>query len=229
MPNKEVCEPILDKVDNITSNLYVYDLLRPIPDGALGQSRNPDFRVGKTVVGGVEKTYKRGYTMAEYTPWVKKNPLANKDLVDNHVLGAFVSDYANDPVLRKILHIPDYVQAWSMCSDVIDYNLQNEASQWIYNLLKGTDIRMLFFSGDSDAAVATEGSRLWIEELGWKVKTKWQHWKTGNQVSGFWEQYEGGLDFATIRGVGHMAPQWARPQAQQMFTNWIHGKPLGPK
>lgn len=61
--------------------------------------------------------------MAEYTPWVKKSPLANQNVVNNHVLGAYVSDYANDANLRKWLHIPDYVQAWSMCSDVIDYNL----------------------------------------------------------------------------------------------------------
>lgn len=124
--------------------------------------------------------------------------------------GDFLSDYLNNPKNRELLNIPSDVPAWNMCSDTIDYNLQNEASQWIYSILKNQGIRMLFFSGDSDGAVPTEGTRLWIEELGWKVAKKWRHWKTGNQVSGFIEQYEGGLDFVTIRGVGHMAPQWAR-------------------
>jgi len=148
-------------------------------------SANPEFRKGKAIVGGVEKHYKRGYTMSEYTPWLK-HPFSN---THEHVLGDFLTDYVNDPKQRELINIPTWVPAWNMCSDTIDYNLQNEASQWIYKVLKNQGIRMLFFSGDSDAAVATEGSRLWIEQLGWAVDKKWNHWKTGNQVSGFIQTY----------------------------------------
>jgi hypothetical protein len=29
------------------------------------------------------------------------------------------------------------------------------------------------------------------------------------------------MDFATVHGVGHMAPQWAREPVTTMITNWI--------
>jgi len=31
------------------------------------------------------------------------------------------------------------------------------------------------------------------------------------------------MDFATVHGVGHMAPQWAREPVTTMITNWIQG------
>ena len=50
-----------------------------------------------------------------------------------------------------------------MCSDTLDYNLQDEASLWIYNVLNGhPDIRMMFYSGDTDGAIPTYGSKMWI-------------------------------------------------------------------
>lgn len=30
------------------------------------------------------------------------------------------------------------------------------------------------------------------------------------------------LDFVTIKGVGHMAPQWARKPMADLITEWIH-------
>jgi hypothetical protein len=30
------------------------------------------------------------------------------------------------------------------------------------------------------------------------------------------------MDFATVRGVGHMAPQWKRAPMQYLVTHWIH-------
>jgi serine carboxypeptidase-like clade 2 len=64
---------------------------------------------------------------------------------------------------------------------------------------------MLFYSGDTDGAVTTYGSKQWIKDLDWAVTTPWRPWKTNEQVSGYVENFDG-LDFVTIKGVGHMAP-----------------------
>lgn len=50
-------------------------------------------RIGKSVIDGVEKTYKRGFTHREYTPWLKKT-LGPKP-VREQVFGGVVSDYFN--------------------------------------------------------------------------------------------------------------------------------------
>jgi hypothetical protein len=52
------------------------------------------------MVDGEKKTYKRGMTQAEYTPWMKKQ------VASKHLLGNGVSDYVNRADVRKALNIP---------------------------------------------------------------------------------------------------------------------------
>lgn len=35
--------------------------------------------------------------------------------------------------------------------------------------MKANDIRMVFYSGDTDGAVPTYGSKRWIEQLDWPI------------------------------------------------------------
>jgi len=60
-------------------------------------------RIGTTVVNGTERTYKRGKTKLEYTPWAPKTESNMK------VEGDFLSDYLNSPKVRKAMNIPDFV------------------------------------------------------------------------------------------------------------------------
>jgi serine carboxypeptidase-like clade 2 len=59
------------------------------------------------------------------------------------------------------------------------------------------------------------------------MKSAWRPWYTngtnGSQVSGYVEEYDG-LTFATVKGVGHMAPQWARQAVQEMITAFMAGE-----
>lgn len=80
---------------------------------------------------------------------------------------------------------------------------------------------MMFYSGDTDGVLPTYGSKQWIEELNWPKTSKYTMWKTNDQVSGFYQKYDG-LDFVTVKGVGHMAPQWARQPMQEIVNKWIH-------
>jgi len=85
----------------------------------------------------------------------------------------------------------------------------------------------MFYSGDTDGAVPTYGSKRWIKELNFKRIAKWAPWTTDGQVSGFIERYEG-FDFITVKGVGHMAPQQNRKAVTSMITAHMHGDPIGP-
>lgn len=60
------------------------------------------------MINGEAKPYKRGYTVSEYTPWVKH-------LVDPEhevILGDYLSTYMNRPETRAAFNIPSTVQAW---------------------------------------------------------------------------------------------------------------------
>ena len=82
---------------------------------------------------------------------------------------------------------------------------------------------MLIYSGDTDGCVPLYGSRMWVESLNWDVTSEWRPWMTNGQVSGYVEQRDG-MDFVTIHGVGHMAPQWKREDTTNMIMAWIHGE-----
>ena len=110
--------------------------------------------------------------MSEYTPWAKHI----KPNLAHPLLGNYVSTYANREDVRKAMNIPASVQAWEQCSD-IDYHLQDEGSYWIYKVLQNK-IRILKYSGDTDGAVPTYGTRRWLEMLNWKVTAPWRPWVT---------------------------------------------------
>lgn len=81
---------------------------------------------------------------------------------------------------------------------------------------------MLFYSGETDGAVPTYGTKQWLKELNWPITTPWTIWKDdAGQVNGWVTMYADLLNFTIIRGVGHMAPQWARQPALDMVNAFI--------
>lgn len=120
----------MKNITNMTSDLNWYDLYRhKYPDG-LGLKADSEERIGLAYINGQEQKFKRGYTFAEYTPWLKNHPASFSDTV----FGAAVTDYLNKTETREALHIPDTVQAYEQCSGLSqkNYHYLNEASMWIY-------------------------------------------------------------------------------------------------
>jgi len=171
-------------------------------------------RYEEVEVGGEIKRYKKGYTIDEYTPWMKKIGLKSP------ILGNFASTYINRADVRKAMHIGDQAPAWEMCKDQSNYHSQEEASKWIYEVMRNR-YKILFFSGDTDGALPTYGTRRWIESLNWPVLEKWRPWTINGQVAGYVEKYDG-IDFSTVHGVGHMSPQWKREEVTTMVMAWLH-------
>jgi len=165
------CDAIWKKIQALTSSVNWYDLYRPADTNPLGNSDAA--RMGKVVINGEERTYKKGYTFAEYTPWLK-----NVD--QGPVMGSFLSDYVNSAELRTALNIPDTLnKTWTMCwNSNFTYAITPEASVWIYPILKANGIRMMFYSGDTDGALPTYGTKRWISRLNWDIKAAWRPWLT---------------------------------------------------
>lgn len=211
----KVCQDAMDLFNKNTQRINWYDIYRNVYDGAL--ESNP---VGETKIDGETRYYKRGYKMTDYAPWMKELYGDNSP-----ILGDGVSDYFNREDVRKALHIPSSIQTWTGCatSQDFEYNLQKEGSVFIYPLLKANGIKILKFSGDTDGAVPTYGSERWIRDLGWDTVKDWHPWLIDNQVAGYNKFYDG-LNFTTIHGVGHMAPQWKRKEVTQLVTGFIHGE-----
>jgi len=131
-----------------------------------------------------------------------------------------VSEYFNRADVYKALNIfyeEENYQTWDLCTDRISYTKNPQGSIQYYDEIKDIGkYRILHMSGNTDAVVPTEGTRQWIYELGakgWEIKNDWEPYyiADGKAVGGFVEVRDG-LTFATVHGVGHMAPQW-KPEA----------------
>jgi len=211
------CDALWAKMNKLTSNLNWYDLYRPVyPSSLLAANEEiQQNRQGQAIVNGEVKTFRRGYTMSEYTPWAKHLKASDSEVI----LGDYFTSYMNREDVREAFHIPAEMPGWEQCSSTLQYHESHEASYWIYGVLKN-HYRLLFYSGDTDGAVTTYGSKRWIKDLNWSVEEAWRPWFTHEQVTGFVERYDG-LDFVTVKGVGHMAPQWAREPVTNMISAWV--------
>ncbi len=182
---------------------------------------------------GQPKEYKAHMSAFDYTPWAfVGGNLANarrmKEVLkdDNSTTCSYdagMAHFMNDEVVRKAMNIPTEAPAWNSCNDEIYMNYKNAAngSWWIYPELKQAGLKILFFSGDTDGAVATLGTLNWIRDLNWATVQDWSPWKVDGEVAGY-KWVLDGMTFTTIRGVGHMAPQWARKQVFTMFHLFLN-------
>lgn len=158
--------------------------------------------------------------MKDYAPWHPRLKNDERVLVDVD----FLTKYLGNATVREALHIPAGTHEWSACTERITYTELPEASEWIYRVLKKAGgIKMLHYSGDTDGVLPTFGTKSWIEKsLNWKKLSNFTMWKVDEQVKGMYRQYDG-LDFVTIKGVGHMAPQWSPAAAHHMITGYMAG------
>ena len=119
--------------------------------------------------------------------------------------------------------------SWGMCSDTVGqhYNIGKKGSYYIYPTLLENKIRILIYSGDTDGAVPVNGTQKWISNLGLEVIKPWRSWKCndGDMVSGYVTEYKG-LTFVTVKGTGHMVPQWKPEEAYYMLSRFLEGSEL---
>jgi hypothetical protein len=176
--NTTICKTSWDQINQYWQGLNWYDLFRKVYPQTAQTSAIDDVGREKTVIiDGQEKTYKSGFTFQEYTSWLNHMPMY---AAQQPVLGTFLSDYINREDVRRALNIPSYVQGWNMCDGFVseNYHLQLEGSLWIYKIFLQYNYKMLHFSGDTDGAVPTYGTRKWIETLNLDVLQKWRSWNT---------------------------------------------------
>ena len=151
------CKRLGLKLNKLTEDLNWYDLYRQNYDLS---PLNGEERFGTTVIGGEERRYKRGYTPKEYTPFAT-DLFGSDSKFGDVVLGDFVTFYMNKQETRDAFNIPDSVQVYEQCSSTLDYHVQDEASLWIYPILRNK-YKLMFYSGDTDGAIPTYGTKQWI-------------------------------------------------------------------
>ena len=117
-----------------------------------------------------------------------------------------------------------------MCSDSVSNNYERlpEASLYLYPKLIKSGLKILIFSGDTDMAVPYNGNQRWIESLNLGVASPWRSWRAYGDmttVAGYRTIYNG-ITFVTVKGTGHMVPQWKPKEAFYMMEQFFKDEDL---
>ncbi|TNM91163.1 hypothetical protein fugu_003452 [Takifugu bimaculatus] len=134
--------------------------------------------------------------------------------------------------VRKALHIPAVLPpafpvdaSWFVCSDDVGahYSTRYASMKDVYLKLLSVGLRALVYNGDTDMACNFLGDQWFVEDLGLEVWALLQYrsWLYEQQVGGFYQQF-GNLTFLTVKGAGHMVPQWAPGPAFHMFQSFLN-------
>ncbi|KAK5614203.1 hypothetical protein CRENBAI_007862 [Crenichthys baileyi] len=136
------------------------------------------------------------------------------------------TNWLNRGDVRKALHIPDILPPWDICSDVVEqhYTILYNTMKEVYLKLLSLGLRALVYNGDTDMACNFLGDQWFVEDLGFKATSSYQHWIHDHQIAGFHQQF-GNITFLTVKGAGHMVPQWAPGSALHMFQSFITNGP----
>ncbi|XP_076583487.1 lysosomal protective protein isoform X1 [Chaetodon auriga] len=131
-------------------------------------------------------------------------------------------NWLNRGDVRKALHIPDTLPAWDLCNDAVgeQYTTIYPTMKDAYLKLLSLGLRALVYNGDTDMACNFLGDQWFVEDLGLEATTKYQTWIHDDQIAGFWQQF-GNITFLTVKGAGHMVPQWAPGPAFGMFQSFL--------
>jgi len=140
--------------------------------------------------------------------------------------------YLNTDAVQAALHVAVAKKSWVICGG-IHYSSDSGSLLPHYKATLVPQIRVLIFNGDVDACVPYNGNEWWTSSLGLPVVKPWRSWLVDEQVAGYVTSYvddsaykANGLTFLTVKGSGHMVPQFRPKQAYAMFERFTSGTPL---
>ncbi|KAL3838347.1 hypothetical protein ACJIZ3_022938 [Penstemon smallii] len=139
--------------------------------------------------------------------------------------------WANNPYVREALHIREGTKGeWVRYNKSVAYAVDVASSAEYHLLLSKKGYRGLVYSGDHDMEAPYSSTLKWIRSLNLTLDDDWRQWKVDKQIAGFTQRYgENGssfLTFATIKGSGHTAPEFAPKACFAMISRWLSYNPL---
>ncbi|XP_028789723.1 serine carboxypeptidase-like 11 [Neltuma alba] len=134
--------------------------------------------------------------------------------------------WANDENVQKALHIrKGSIGKWRRCFDG-KYKSEIVNSFEFHLNVSAKGFRSLIYNGDHDPVISFMATQAWIRNLNYTILDDWRPWLVQGQVAGYTRTYSNQMTFATVKGAGHIAPEYKSEECFAMFSRWISDKPL---
>jgi len=215
------CKAALDKMEdekgysfeyNLYDECYDFDLLTSqrwdAPRPHFGAPRRPHHAQKRLMSG-------------QHTSGVEYEP--------HHMDGApcggtsVLPKWANHSKVKKALHVPS--DAFFFDADGWDMYDSTEPKlvPFYKEAAEKTDVRILVYNGDTDPGLNSFRAENWTRAIGLAETEAWRPWTIDGRLrmGGFVIRYEHELDFLTIRGSGHMVPEYKPAAAFAFLKAWL--------
>jgi serine carboxypeptidase-like clade 1 len=168
------------------------------------------------------------YEYALYDDCTYRNGLMGVDGALNDYAcggGDILESYVKLDSVKKALNVEKSTFFSVDNAENFDYTPTEKDISGFYKSQAGK-LKMLVYNGDTDPAITSFAAQNWTSHLDLEEKEEWRPWTLDacQRVGGYVTRYEGGMDFLTIRGAGHLVPTY-KPEASFVFIkSWIEGK-----
>lgn len=136
--------------------------------------------------------------------------------------------WVQTPQVKAALHVAADANFFSGDNGVgFTYNITEPNLMPFYvQVAKETNLRVLVYNGDTDPGINSFVAQNWTSSLGLKETEEWRPWTLDNKeyMGGYVTRYEGNFDYLTIRGSGHMVPEFKPKVTLAFLTKWINNE-----
>ncbi|KAH7721264.1 Protein F41C3.5 [Aphelenchoides avenae] len=134
--------------------------------------------------------------------------------------------YLNKHEVRAALHIPGHVGTWVFCGLFGNYTETEGDMRPQITKIVNSGVRVLLYYGDTDIACNFIGGQEFSNGLGLKKLNEKRAWTVDGFLGGFTTEYEKNLTYITVRGVGHMVPQWQPKGALYFMRQFVKNESI---
>mmetsp|Transcript_15704 Transcript_15704/g.39506 ORF Transcript_15704/g.39506 Transcript_15704/m.39506 type:complete len:589 (-) Transcript_15704:45-1811(-) len=196
----------------------------------------------KAAVAMAKKEVGGFFEYALYDECTYRNGLKWKQRLGLETLHGALNDYpcGAGPVLEEYMALGDVVKdAFHVKSAFFEVDNAEGDFEYIptepdlepFYKAMNDKLKILVYNGDTDPAITSFATQNWTSHLGFEELAKdkhgingsWRPWTSDGcqKMGGYVQRYEGGFDFLTIRGAGHMVPTY-KPEASFAFLKaWL--------
>lgn len=223
----EACARALDRMDEEAGGYFAYALYDDCTyqNGLLRRERQPPRRASWRDAGRALST--------RHAQRARLGAAARGALNDYPCGGGPAMDvWVNQTAVRRALHVPLDSRFFSFDNaDGFDYTSTERSLLPFYaRVARETGLRVLVYNGDTDPAINSLAAQNWTRAIGLRESARWRPWTLdGRQrMGGYVMEYEGGLTFLTIRGAGHMVPEYKPAASLEFLGRWIRNEKPRP-
>jgi serine carboxypeptidase-like clade 1 len=162
---------------------------------------------------------------------------------DHRAVGGAVNDYVcgggvaqtlwtNVSSVRTALHVP--VDSLFFNGDngegMVYKPSEKNLMPFYQQVASETALRVLIYNGDADPSINSFMAQNWTSSLGFTPTQTWRPWTLDSclRMGGYVTRYKERLDYLTIRGSGHMVPEFKPAPALEFMRAWLADEDYKP-